>query len=91
MPSSPGYVRKYDQEWKTAKARGEDKGNAARHRLRRLAVKKGMVKNMDGKDLDHVKALSMGGANKLSNARVTTPSANRGFPRKRSGAMKANT
>jgi hypothetical protein len=49
MPSSPGYVRDLKQEYKTAKARGEigtghNSKNAERHRARRLALKKGLVK-----------------------------------------------
>ena len=91
MPSSPGYKRDYDREWETAKQRGEHKGNAARHRLRRKAVKAGMVKPKDGKDLDHKKALSKGGANTLGNVRVTSPSDNRSFPRHPDGSMKRNT
>lgn len=91
MPSSPNYVRDYAQEWKTAKTRGEDKGNAARHRLRRKAVKLGMVKPNDGKDIDHKKALSKGGSNTIKNARVTTPSENRSFPRNKDGSMKRNS
>jgi 5-methylcytosine-specific restriction endonuclease McrA len=94
MPSSPGYKRDYDQEYKTAKKRGEvgtgsNSGSAKRHRLRRLALKKGMVKK--GQDLDHKVPLSKGGANSLKNARATTPSANRGFPRNKDGSMKSNT
>lgn len=94
MPSSPGYKRDYKQEYKTAKARGEigtgsDSGNAKRHRLRRKALKLGMVKK--GQDLDHKKPLSKGGANSLKNARAVSPSANRGFPRNRDGSMKSNS
>ena len=81
----------YAQEWKTAKKRGEDKDNAARHRLRRKAVKLGMVKPNDGKDIDHKKALSKGGSNTVKNARVTTPSDNRSFPRNKDGSMKRNS
>jgi hypothetical protein len=49
MPSSPGYKRDYTQEYKTAQARGEngtghDSGNAERHRLRRKALKLGLVR-----------------------------------------------
>ncbi len=84
----PMIKRNYKQERKTLLARGEDEGHAARLRLRREAEKKGLVKKGDGKDLDHKKPLSKGGANKLSNARVTTPSANRSFPRKKDGSMK---
>lgn len=96
MPSSPGYKRDYAQEYKTAKARGEvgtghNSGSAERHRLRRLAIKKGMVKVGDGKDIDHTKPLSKGGSNTLKNARVRSPHANRGFPRNSDGSMKSNT
>lgn len=91
MPSSPGYVRDYKQEAKTAKARGEqstgsDSGSAQRHRLRRKALKLGMVK--PGQDLDHKKPLSKGGSNTLKNARATTPSENRSFKRNKDGSMK---
>lgn len=91
MPSSPNYVRDYAQEWKTAKRRNEDEGNAKRHKLRRKAVKLGMVKPNDGKDIDHKRPLSKGGANTISNARVTTKSENRSFPRNKDGSMKRNT
>jgi hypothetical protein len=52
MPSSPNYVRDYSTEWKNAKKRGEGEDNAKRHKLRRKAVKLGMVKPKDGKDID---------------------------------------
>jgi hypothetical protein len=94
MPSSKNYVRDYAQEYKTAKARGENgtghnSGSAERHRLRRLALKKGMVKA--GQDLDHIDPLSKGGSNTLKNARATTPHANRSFPRNKHGGMISNT
>lgn len=93
MPSSPGYKRDYKQEYATAKARGEigtgsHSDNAKRHRLRRLALKKGMVRK--GQDLDHKKPLSKGGANTLKNARAVSPSENRSFPRNKDGSMKRN-
>lgn len=95
MPSSPGYKRDYSQERKTAIRRGEtlgsDSDNAKRKKLRRAMEKDGKVKPHDGKDVDHVKPLSKGGSNSKSNARVTTASANRSFPRTKSGAMKRNT
>lgn len=94
MPSSDGYVRDYKTEYKTAKARGEvgtgsDSGSAKRHKLRRAALKLGMVK--PGQDLDHRKALSKGGSNSLKNVRATTPHENRSFPRNHDGSMKSNT
>lgn len=91
MPSSGGYVRNYKREWANAKKRGEGDDNAARHRLRYQATKLGMVKPKDGKDLDHVKPLSKGGANSIKNARVTSQHANRSYPRNKDGSMKSNT
>lgn len=91
MPSSPGYVRDYKQEAKTAKARGEqgtgsESGSAKRHKLRRKALKLGMVKS--GQDLDHKKPLSKGGSNTIGNARAVSPSENRSFKRNKDGSMK---
>ncbi len=96
MPSAPGYRRNYKQETKTAKARGEtstggNSDNAKRHKLRRAMEKAGKVHKGDGRDVDHVKALSKGGSNSMSNARVTSPGANRSFPRNKDGSMRRNT
>jgi 5-methylcytosine-specific restriction endonuclease McrA len=94
MPSSPNYVRDYKTEYKTAKARGEvgtghNSGSAERHRLRRKALRLGMVKK--GQDVDHIKPLSKGGANTIKNARARSPHANRGFPRRSDGSMIRNS
>ena len=84
----PMLKRDYKRERELQLKRGEDKGHAERLRLRRLAEKKGLVKKHDGKDIDHKKPLSKGGSNTLSNARVVSKSANRSFPRTKTGAMK---
>lgn len=95
MPSSPGYRRDYRQERKTAIRRGETLGsnsdNAKRKRLRRAMEKDGKVHKGDGKDVDHKVALSKGGANTKSNARVVSKGANRSFPRNSDGSMRRNT
>ncbi len=91
MPSSKNYVRDYKQEAKTSNARGENKGDAERHKLRREAVKEGIVKPGDGKDLDHKRPLSKGGSNTLSNARPVSPSENRSFSRNADGSIKSQT
>lgn len=95
MPSSPNYKRDYKQERKTAIRRGEtlgsDSDNAKRKALRRQLEKEGRVHKGDGKDVDHKKALSKGGSNSKSNARVTSASDNRSFPRNKDGSMKRNT
>lgn len=94
MPSSPGYVRNLAEEYKTAKARGDDgtghdSKNAERHRARRKALKLGLVK--PGQDLDHKKPLSKGGSPlATSNFRAESPHANRSFPRRSDGSMIAN-
>ena len=92
MPSSPGYVRNYAEEYKTAKARGEvgtgtNSGNAERHKARRAALKLGMVKK--GQDLDHRKPLSQGGSNDKANWRARSPHDNRSYARNADGSMKA--
>ncbi len=94
MPSSAGYKRNYAQEYKTAKDRGEvgtghNSGSAERHRLRRKALKLGLVKK--GQDVDHIKPLSKGGSNSIKNARARSPHANRGFPRRSDGSMINNS
>lgn len=91
MPSSKNYKRDYEQEAKTAKARGENEDDAKRHQLRREATKKGIVKTGDGKDLDHKKPLSKGGDNSLSNARAVAPGENRSFSRNPDGSIKSQT
>ena len=96
MPSPPGYKRDLKQEYKTAKARGEDgtghdSKNAIRHRARYEATKLGMVKPGDGKDLDHKVPLSKGGANVKSNFRVESKHDNRSFPRNSDGSMIRNS
>lgn len=93
MPSSPGYKRDLKQEYRTAKARGENgtghnSNDAKRKRLRRQMLKDGKIK--PGQDVDHIKPLSKGGSNTESNARARSPSANRSFPRNSDGSMKRN-
>ena len=95
MPSSPNYHRDLAQEDKTRKARGEvgghDSKNAIRERDRRKAVKLGMVKPKDHKDLDHRVALGEGGqGGDPKNWRVETPHDNRSFPRGSDGSMEEN-
>lgn len=89
MPSSPGYHRDYKEEKKTSDARGEKKKRNARDRARYEMEKLGMVHKGDGKDVDHIKPLSKGGAETdRSNLRVRSAHANRSFPRKSDGSMK---
>lgn len=88
MASSPGYKRDYHEEWKTAKKRGEDKGNAERHVARRAEQKRGAVHPFDGKDIDHRVPLSKGGSNDQTNWRVESVHKNRSYKRTHTGAIK---
>lgn len=58
------------------------KNNAAR----RAAMRKGLVKKGDGKDVDHKRPLDKGGGNSKGNLRVVDRSKNRGW-RKDHGDM----
>lgn len=77
--------RPYKHEYAMQKKRGEHDDRMERQRARRSYDKKGI--NRDGKDVAHVKALSKGGSNK-NGTRLESPSKNRSFKRKPSGAMK---
>jgi hypothetical protein len=77
--------RPYKTEYKQQEARGEHENRMERQRARRTIDKKGISR--DGKDVAHVKALSKGGSNK-DGVRLESPSKNRSFARKPSGAMK---
>lgn len=91
MPSSPGYVRDYKQEARTAKARGDVGGSDAPHakrmRARRVAIKAGMIKPGDKRDIDHKTPLAKGGGNGLKNLRPRDASKNRSFKRTKGAGM----
>ena len=91
MPSSKNYVRKYDQEARTMKERGQDRDNAERHRARYEMEKAGKVSPNDGKDVGHKTAVKRGGTNAQSNLTVQSKSENRSFARNKDGSMKSET
>jgi hypothetical protein len=78
-------ARPYKHEYEMQKKRGEHDDRMERQRARRSYDKKGISRK--GKDVAHVKALSKGGSNKTG-TRLESPSKNRSFRRKSSGAMK---
>lgn len=90
MPYMTNGKRDYKKENLLYNSKPEQiKARSERTVLRREANAKGITKKGDGKDLDHIKPLSKGGANKLSNARVTTKSANRSFARNGDGSLRS--
>lgn len=87
MPKTRDFRREYEQYQSSP----EQKHNRAlRNAARREAIKKGVAHKGDGKDVDHIRALSKGGSNAPGNLRVVSASDNRSFPRTSSGAMKKN-
>ena len=88
MPSSPNYKRNYKQEAKTESPLRKKK-RAMRNKARRVAMKAGLVKTGDSKDVDHKDGNAMN--NKRSNLTVKSASKNRSFPRTRSAAKKFRT
>ena len=65
------------------------KRRATRNAARAKMMKLGKVHKGDGKDVDHAKALSKGGANTPGNLRVKSASANRSYPRNKDGSIKS--
>jgi len=89
--------RKEDEDNRRVIAQGkierlteEIKKRAARNAARKIMVKKGAVHKGDGKDVDHIKALSKGGTNTAGNLRVKSASANRSFSRNPDHTVKKN-
>ena len=85
MPSSANYKRNYKQEANTESPLRKKKRNM-RNKARRIAIKAGVAKRNDGKDIHHKDGNAMN--NKRSNLTVKTASKNRSFPRTRSAAKK---
>ena len=87
MPSSKNYVRDYKQEYKNHGGTPEErKKNDSRKKARRLMEKLGKVKKFDGKDVDHKDGNAL--RSTKENLRVTTPRANRSFPRNKNAGKK---
>lgn len=82
-------ARNYKKEYANYQGRPEQiKNRAKRNKARRGLEKEGRVHKGDGKDVDHKRPISKGGGNSKSNLRVQSKSANRSFPRTKSGRMK---
>jgi Zn-dependent membrane protease YugP len=77
----PSYA-KYEQKPEVIKKR------TARNKARAMLEREGKVHKGDGKDVDHKKPLSKGGATTRSNLRVKSATANRSFARKSDHSIK---
>lgn len=90
MPYMTNGKRDYKKENEKYNSRpSQIKKRSARNQARAAMVKAGKVKKGDGLDVDHVKALSKGGLNKMYNLRAATQSANRSFSRNSDSSMKS--
>lgn len=81
------YRREYDQyQGKPEQIKRRAERNAARRKMEAA----GKVRKGDGKDVDHVRALSKGGGNGVANLRVRSASSNRSYSRNSDHSMKRN-
>lgn len=75
MTSKSNRYSDYDREYQ---ARPEQVAKrVARNSARREAMREGTVRKGDGKDVDHIKQLALGGSVSSSNTRVVSASVNR--------------
>lgn len=82
-------ARNYKAEYENYQGTAEQKKNRAlRNKARRQLASEGKVHKGDGMDVDHAQPLSKGGSTARGNLRVKSKTANRSFPRTRTGAMK---
>lgn len=76
--------RNYRKEYDNYQGQPQQKKNRAkRNAARAIMAKKGLVHKGDGKDVDHAQGVDKG--NGQANLRVKTKSANRSFPRTKTG------
>jgi hypothetical protein len=81
--------RNYKQEYERYQGKPDQiKNRSNRNIARQEMMNKGVVQVGDGKDVDHKRPISKGGGNAAGNLRVLGKSANRSFPRTKSGKMR---
>jgi hypothetical protein len=79
------YKKEYEQYDGTPAVK---KKRAARNKARRMMEREGLVHKGDGKDVDHKRPLSKGGASTRGNIRVKSATANRSYKRNADGSVK---
>ena len=92
MPFMKNGKRDYKRENLLYNSKPEQiKARSERTRLRRASNEAGTTSKGDGKNIDHIKPLSKGGANTKANSRVVSESTNKSFARNKNGSMKSQT
>jgi len=92
MPWMKDGKRDYKREYALYQGTAEQrKRRSERTVARNQANADGRTSKGDGKDLDHIKPLSKGGANSKGNTRVVSKAANRSFSRNSDGSLKSQT
>jgi hypothetical protein len=81
-------ARNYKKEAQYEDTPEQVRNRVARNAARRKLMKAGKVSKGDGKDVDHKKALSKGGATTRSNLQVKSATANRSYARKSDHSIK---
>lgn len=84
-------ARDYKRENEVTKSKPKNIAKRVkRNKARRKAIRAGLVRVGDGKELDHIQPISKGGSNKKSNIRITTKSQNSSFDRNPDKSVKKN-
>jgi len=84
-------ARDYKRENEVTKSKPKNIAKRVkRNDLRKKAIRAGLVRVGDGKELDHIQPISKGGSNKKSNIRITTKSQNSSFDRNPDKSVKKN-
>lgn len=86
MASSRNYVRDYRQERLSENPKRKAE-RASRNRARRALAKRVGLRELLGKDVDHITPLDKGGSDAMSNLRPRNKHANRSFKRTRTGGV----
>lgn len=91
MPFMTNGKRDYQKEkrWEHEKNPQRLKDRVKRIQARRAAIKAGVAKRFDGKQIDHKTPLSKGGGNSMSNLRAVSPSRNMSFSRNKDGSLRS--
>lgn len=90
MPWMKDGKRDYKREYSKYQGTAEQRAYRSKRTMaRNEANASGRTSKGDGKDLDHIKPLSKGGANTKRNTRVVSASSNRSFSRNSDSSVKS--